>query len=280
MKKLFLLLLTAVCFGSCSSKKGAEETNESVNEMKKTLVLYYSQTGATKAVAEEIQQQLGADIELIEVEVPYDGDFQATIARCQQEKEAGELPKMKPLKSNVSDYDVVFLGYPVWFGTYASPVAALLASEKFAGKKVITFCTFGSGGLQSSTKDVKEALPEAEVIEGYGVRNARISAIHDEVSRFLIEGGYKEGEIEALPAFMEHKPVTDADVEVFNQACGDYQFPLGTPVDVAIRETANSTDYEFSAKSQNPTGEETMATIYVTVGKAEGAKPEFTQVVR
>lgn len=274
MKTFIITMLAVLGLTACTTQK-KEEAPE-----KKVLVVYYSQTGATEKVAKEIQQQLNADIEAIEVENPYDGDFNATIARCQKEMESGEMPTVKPLKANIDDYDIIMIGYPVWFGTYARPIASLIESQKFEGKKVVTFCTFGSGGLQSSTSDLKAALPNAEVIEGYGVRNARINSIKEELNRFLIEGGYKEGDIEALPGFMEHKPVTAEDTEIFNQACGDYQFPLGTPVDVAIRETATSTDYEFSAKSQDKDGKETTATIYVTVGKEANAKPEFTQVVR
>lgn len=277
MKALFFSLLAALGLTACSSQKKAEITQEPA---KKVLVLYYSQTGTTESVAKEIQQQLGADIEAIELENPYEGDFNQTIARCQEEMAKGETPAVKPLKANIADYDIIMLGYPVWFGTYALPIAGLVKAQAFEGKKVVTFCTFGSGGLQSSTANLKTALPKAEVIEGYGVRTIRVNAIKDEINRFLIEGGYKEGEIEALPAFMEHKPVTEAETEIFNQACADYQYPLGTPVDVAARETATSTDYEFSAKSTAADGTETTATIYVTVAKTPDAKPEFTQVIR
>lgn len=277
MKKILSVLIAAITLMACNN---SQKKSEEAPAKPKTLVLYYSQTGATKAVAEELQKQLGADIEAIELEQPYDGDFQQTIERCQKEKADSVLPAIKPLKANLDSVDVIFLGYPVWFGTYATPIEALLKAQTFEGKKVITFCTFGSGGLQQSSNDVKNALPKAEVVCGYGVRNARINAVADELNRFLIEGGYKEGTIDPLPAFMEHKPVTEQEVEIFNQACGDYQFPLGTPVDVAIRETATSTDYEFGVKSAAPNGEESTSTIYVTIKKEEGAKPEFTQVVR
>lgn len=172
---------------------------------------------------------------------------------------------------------MIFLGYPVWFGTYAPPVAGFIKENALEGKKIVTFCTFGSGGLQSSTDSLKKALPNCEIVEGYGVRNARIDKASEEINRFLIEWGYKEGEIEALPAFMEHRPVTEAEAAIFNQACGNYQFRLGDPVDVAVRETAQSTDYEFTAKSPN---EETLSTIYVTVAKEGDTTPVFTQVIR
>lgn len=277
MKKLFTIVLAALGLVACTSQKKAEEAAQ---QQSKALVLYYSQTGTTQAVAEQIQQQLGADIEAIEVVNPYDGDYAQTIERCGQEMREGIVPEVKPLQAKLADYDLIFLGYPVWYGTYCQPIAGLVKQEAFEGKKIVTFCTFGSGGLQASTANLKAALPKADVVEGYGVRTARIKAVADEVNRFLIEGGYKEGEIEALPAFMEHKPVTDADVEVFNQACGNYQFPLGTPVTVAIRETATSTDYEFATTSAGPDGSESHSTIYVTKGKEEDAVAEFTQVVR
>ena len=278
MRNLFILLLAALGLVACTSQQKGEEA--AAQQAAKALVLYYSQTGTTRTVAEQIQQQLGADIEAIEVEVPYDGDYAQTIERCGKEMAAGESPVVKPLQANLADYDIIFLGYPVWYGTYCQPIAGLVKAVSFEGKKVVTFCTFGSGGLQASTKNLQAALPQAEVVEGYGVRTARISSVADEVNRFLIEGGYMEGEVEALPAFMEHHPVTDADVEVFNQACSSYQFPLGTPETVAVRETSSSTDYEFLTKSVGPDGSESTSTIYVTVGKQEGAVAEFTQVVR
>lgn len=278
MKNLFVLLFAALGLVACTSQQKGEEA--AAQQAAKALVIYYSQTGTTRTVAEQIQQQLGADIEAIEVEVPYDGDYGQTVERCGKEMAAGETPVVKPLQSNLADYDVIFLGYPVWYGTYCQPIAGLVKAVSFEGKKVVTFCTFGSGGLQASTRNLQAALPQAEVVEGYGVRTARIHSVADEVNRFLIEGGYMEGEIEALPAFMEHHPVSDDEVEVFNQACSSYQFPLGTPATVAVRETSTSTDYEFLAKSVGPDGSESTSTIYVTVGKQEGAVAEFTQVVR
>ena len=117
----------------------------------KQLVLYYSETGTTKTVAEELQQQLGADIEAIEAVEPYSGNFQETIQRGQREMQSGETPAIKPLKSKIANYDVIFLGYPIWFGTYAMPIATLVKNNDFAGKTIVPFCTFGSGGLNTSS---------------------------------------------------------------------------------------------------------------------------------
>ena len=265
MKKFILLAMMASILSSCTKQK--------------VLVLYYSQTGTTQAVAEELQKQLGADIERIEAVNPYNGDFQATIDRSRVEMESGELPELNPIQANLADYDVIFIGYPIWFGTYAMPIATLVKENDFAGKTVVPFCTFGSGG-GASWKNLKKALPKADIRQGYGVRQARIEAAPKELDRFLIENGFKKGDIAPLPDYSEQVPVTQEDSLVFDAACSNYQFPLGTPVTVGKRETEESTDYKFTAKSIGFDGQESTSTIFVTVSKEEGAKPEFTEVVR
>ena len=244
----------------------------------KTLVLYYSQTGATKAVAEKLQSQLGADIACIEAVEPYDADYAATVARWRQERGNGIKVAIQPLAVNLDRYDTVFLGFPIWGGTCASPMATFLADNSLAGKKVVTFATFGSGGIESATADIVKAQPDAMVIKGYGVRNARVGRAAAEIQRFLIENGYVKGEIAPLPEYGEPATVTEEDIAVFNAACGNYQFPLGTPVTVAKRSYNNTEDYRFDVKSQTPDGSEATSTIYVVV--QQGGTPEFTRVVR
>lgn len=264
MQRFITALVALAVMASC--------TNE-----KKILVLYYSQTGATKAVAEEFSTQLGADLCSFDVEEAYDGDFDQTVARCIKERESGFIPTLKPLGVDVAGYDVIFLGYPVWFGTYAPPVASLLQGEKFEGKTIVPFCTFGSGGLNTSSADLERALPGAGIIGGYGVRNARLQAAPSEVKRFLIAAGFVEGEMEVLPEYSQQVPVTDAEKTIFDEACGNYQFPLGTPLTFGSRETPWGTEYLFAVQGTSPDGRTSESAIYVTV---TGGKAEFTQVVR
>jgi len=266
MRKLFASIILLATMTACNEKAG------------KVLVLYYSQNGATKTVAEEIQRQLGADIKAFDVTQPYDGDFDSTIERCKQEMAEGVLPELVPLSVKLDKYDVIFLGYPIWFGTYAPPVAALLKGVDLTGKTIVPFCTFGSGGLESSAGKLVEAVPGATVKEGYGVRAARLAAVPEEVERFLVEKGFKEGVVEALPDYSTPVPVTEEDVKVFDAACSDYTFPLGTPVSVGKRSASYGTDYVFDAENVSPDGNVSKSKIYVTV-RGENA-PEFTKVVR
>ena len=246
----------------------------------KLLVLYYSETGTTKAVAEELQKQTGADIESIEAVEPYSGNFQETIQRGQREMQSGEYPALKALTKKIADYDIIFLGYPIWFGTYANPIVTLVKENDFAGKKIVPFCTFGSGGLNTSSDALRKALPKATICEGYGVRTARVAAASKELDRFLKENGYKKGKVEKLPDYSAQQPVTDSERAIFDAACSSYQFPLGTPQTVGKRTTPDGTDYKFPVTGRGMDGQESTSIIYVIVGSAPDAKPEFTQVVR
>lgn len=276
MNRLKLMMVVAATMGaavSCSPKK----------EAPKVLVLYYSQTTNTKAVAEEIATRIGADMEEIVPVMPYDGDFQATIERCMQDREQGVLPEIQPLAADLTQYDVVFLGYPVWFGTYAPPVAALLDQVDLSGKKVVPFCTFGSGGLESSTKDLAEKQPNAEVLPGYGVRAARMAAMPQEVDQWLKASGFVEGEYTKLEEFPEQHAVNEEESAIFDAAVDGYPMIHAKATMVAMRAIPEGTEYLFTAvdlpredKPEMPTAGEMK--VYVTV--AAGEAPVFTKVIR
>ena len=249
----------------------------------KVLVLYYSQTSNTKTVAQEIATRLNADIEEILAVQPYDGDFQATIDRCMKDREEGVTPEIQPIKADLSKYDVIFLGYPVWFGTYAPPMAAFLAKADLSGKKVVPFCTFGSGGLESSAKDLAEKQPKAKVMPGYGVRAARMDAMPKELEVFLKAIGQIEG-IVFMPAdFPEQHPVSAEEAAIFDAAVNGYPMLNAKAKTVASRTIIDGTEYLFTAMDQ-PRGDKadmppaSEIKVYVTVEK--GKTPEFTKVVR
>lgn len=267
MKKFAILMALFATLTACTSKKQAENNEPAAT---KSLVLYYSQTNITKQVAEAIQQLTGADIEAFDAANPYTGDFGATIARCQEEMANGTAPEINALKCDIAAYDTIYLGYPVWFGTYAMPVSGLLKAVDLSGKVIVPFCSFGSGGLNTSTDALKQVLPNATFVPGYGVRTARIAAAKAEVKQFLINSGIIAGEAVVLPEFSEQQPVGDAEKAIFDAACSSYNMPLGTPVTCGSRTLANGTEYLFTV--------EPAAQIFVTV--EEGKDPEFTMVNR
>lgn len=280
--KLMLVIATAAVTAiSCGTKnENKEEATE--KEAPKVLVLYYSQTSNTKAVATEIATKLNADIEEIVAVNPYDGDFQATIDRCIVEREQGTVTEIKPLAADIANYDVIFIGYPVWFGTYAPPVATFLANTDLSGKKIVPFCTFGSGGLESSVKDMAEKQPKAEILNGYGVRAARLDAMPKEIDNFLKASGFLEGEYVKLDEFPGQHNVNDEETAIFNAAVDGYPMLHAEAKTVASRNLPNGVEYLFTAvdlpREDNPDMPVREIKVYVTV--ENGAAPVFTNVVR
>ena len=283
MKKITLIMILAtitLAFTSCDSN--TQKAGEQQKEIKK-LVTYYSQTGNTKAVATEIATKIGADLaEIIPIE-PYDGDFQATIERGKKELDEGNFPEIQPLNVDVAEYDIIYIGFPVWFGTYAPPIATFLNQVDLSNKKVVPFCTFGSGGLESSTKDLEEAEPLADVAPGYGVRAARLDAMPKEIDYFLKSNGFIEGEFVALEDFPEQHPVSEDESAIFDAAVGDYPMMHAKAKTVASRALPEGTEYLFTAEDlpredrpdMPPAGE---MQVYVTVENGEA--PVVTKVIR
>lgn len=284
-KKLMFVIASMVFAAvSCQSKEMPQQQEPiTEKEPQKVLVLFYSQLGNTKAVAREIAAQLDADMEEIVMVEPYDTSFKATIDRCLQDKEKGVLPEIKPVTADLSKYDLIFIGSPVWFGTFAPPVAAFLNQADLSGKKVVPFCTFGSGGLESSAKDLAEKLPKAEVLPGYGVRAARLEAMPKEVDQFLKANGFLEGEYVKYPAFSEQHPVSAEETAIFDTAVNGYPMLSAKAKSVASRPIPEGTEYLFTAVNLPRKGAPKMPAngeiqVYVIVEK--GASPVFTKVVR
>lgn len=272
IKMMAFALVAMIAAASCGQKK----------EAPKVLVLYYSQSDNTKAVAQEISTALGADLEEIVPVEPYNGTYDETIQRCIREREEEILPKIQPVLADVSAYDVVFIGYPIWFGTCALPMLTCLGEIDLSGKKVVPFCTFGSGGLFSSAADIANRQPEAEMLPGYGVRAARIMAMPEEVDQFLKANGFLEGDYVKLEEFPETHAVSEEESAIFDAAVEGYSMLSATASKVASRKIPGGTEYQFIAltapRQTTPESKMVEITVYVTV--KDGEAPVFTQVVR
>ena len=159
------------------AETSAESPEETPAEGGKTLVVYYSATNNTEAVAGYIAEATGADIfELIPTE-PYtsdDLDWTDRDSRVSREHDdeslrAVELESAVP--DNWGDYDTVFIGYPIWWGIAAWPVNGFIAANDFTGKTVIPFCTSSSSGLGESGELLEEAAGTGNWLEGQRFRS-------------------------------------------------------------------------------------------------------------
>ena len=139
--------------------------------MSKVLVTYFSASGVTKKVAEELASVEKADLFEIVPETPYtaeDLDWRNQQSRSTLEmKDLSCRPAITGQVENMAQYDVVFVGFPVWWGREPSVVDTFLDAYDFSGKKIVPFCTSGGSGIGETAKRIQEIVgAEAMVDEG------------------------------------------------------------------------------------------------------------------
>ena len=139
----------------------------------KVAVVYYSQSkvGNTATVAKWIAKHTGGELVPIETMEAYPDAYGETLKAAKKDMENGGTRAIKSVPP-LDGYDVVFIGSPIWYGTYAPPVAEFFKTHSFAGKTVVPFCTHGGGGAGRYFVDVRKACPTATVKEGLTIRGS------------------------------------------------------------------------------------------------------------
>lgn len=172
------MLAAALPVASCTK-------NKSVNNMKtekKVLVAFFSRAGENYAVgniekgnthiiAEMIAEKTGGTLFHIETVNPYPEDYTECTEVAKAEKETAARPAIKD-DTAVEDYDVIFIGYPNWWGDMPMAVYTFIEKHDWSGKTVIPFCTHEGSGLSGTENKVKNACKGAEVMSGLAVRGA------------------------------------------------------------------------------------------------------------
>lgn len=250
-------------------EKAAQPEAVAPQAASKSLVVYYSQTGATKKLAEIFQRAKNADVFEIAMVTPYPSTYDSTIAAVGAERESKQWPALVNAKADIAKYDTVYLGYPIMFGSFAPPVYTFLDSNDLSGKVVVPFCTYGSGGRKASAAELKTLEPNANVTLAYGISNKRITADNGaEVAAKEVEGFFADlaaGKTDEMlmGGFSEQRPLTAEDSVVFAAATKDYAYLKLAPLSVATQVVAG-TNYLFvcttSGFNRPPT--ETMVKIF------------------
>lgn len=133
----------------------------------KVLVVYFTRTGNTRVIAQQIRRALRADIVEIAPAAPYPEDYEATVSQAQRERDAGYQPPLAGTVSNISAYETVFLGFPIWGETTPPVIRSFLAQHDLAGKTLVPFVTHGGYGLGRSISIVRQFAPRARVIDPF-----------------------------------------------------------------------------------------------------------------
>ena len=169
--KIFLcVLFISISMISCSQgNKGGKISNTN-----KTLIIYYSASGTTEKVAKELQRKTKGDIYFIKTNMPYSTDQEVLGKEMTLERENGNIRELSGELPDLSGYDLILIGGPVWSGEPSNPIQKYLSITDFAGKKVAGFWTaYGEPGDYENS--FKKLVKNAELHEGLSLINADVS---------------------------------------------------------------------------------------------------------
>lgn len=219
----------------------------------KSLVVFYSQNGATKKVAEIFQKSRNADVFEIALAKPYPSTYDSTIAAVGAQRESKQWPALANAKVDLAKYDTVFLGYPIMFGSFAPPIYSFLDSNDLSGKVVVPFCTYGSGGRKASAAELKALEPNANVTLAYGISNKRVTAENGadvaakEIDAFFADLETGKTDEMLMGGYSEQRPLTAEDSAVFAAATKDYAYLGLKPLSVSTQVVAG-TNFLFTCE--------------------------------
>lgn len=226
------------------SKSLSEGNTDVAVQASKSVVVYFSQTGSTKKLAQVFKEARNADEFELQLVKPLPSTYDSTIAEVRAERESKQWPALVNAKLDVDKYDTVFLGYPIMFGTFTTPIYTFLEANDLSGKVVVPFCTYGSGGRKASANELKTLEPNANVTLAYGISNKRINAeggietAKAEVAAFF--GNLETGKTEEMlmGGYSEQRPLTAEDSAAFAEATKDYAYLGLKPLSVSSQVVA------------------------------------------
>lgn len=165
----------------------------------KSLIAYYSRKGNnyvggsivnlpignTEVVAKKIQEASGGDLFRIETVKAYPEDYNATTRVAQVELNEDTRPELTETLDGLDAYEVIYLGYPNWWGTMPMAVYTFLESYDFSGKTIVPFCTHEGSGLGSSERDIKRLCPKATIVSGLAIRGGSVRQADQDLANWL-----------------------------------------------------------------------------------------------
>ena len=164
--------------------------------MNKGIIIYFSRAdenysvgyitkGNTEVVAEYIRDITKADMFNVERKVSYAKDYNTCIKQAQDEQRRGERPELKQMLNSIEDYDVVFVGSPIYWGTMPNPLLTQLEKLNWQGKTVMPFTTHEGSGLGNVVADLKNICKGATVLNGLAITGSAVKGSKDKVQNWI-----------------------------------------------------------------------------------------------
>ena len=168
-----------------TSSEGISHAQPAQPEGSKALVAVFSWSGNTLQVAERIHERTDSDLFRIEPATPYTTNYDEVLDVAQTEQRNGDMPAIASTVPDWDSYDVVYLGYPVWWYEAPQIIKSFVSQYDFAGKTVAPFCTSGGSRLESTLPEVQELCPGAEFLDGITLSGDTVTSHLGEVDSWL-----------------------------------------------------------------------------------------------
>jgi len=152
---------------------------------KKILVVYFSHSGNTREVANQIQKNTGGDIFEIQPVKQYPEDYDEAVKQATAEIKINYRPELKTKVEDIKSYDIIFVGSPCWWSTIATPVKTFLSEYDLSGKTIVPFMTHEGSGLGKSVSDISKMCSKSNVLEGLAVRGGSVKNSQNKIIEWL-----------------------------------------------------------------------------------------------
>lgn len=172
-----------------SGELSSDEKLDEKVDSNKMLVLYFSQSGNTETIANFIKDYTNADILELETVKEYPSVLEELYKVGQEELDSNARPELKT-KVDISKYDVIFIGYPIWGANLPMAWYSFFDEYDLSGKTLVPFTTHGGSGMSGTDGDIKREEPNAKVLKGYEVRGSEAKEKQSEVNDWLKQIGF------------------------------------------------------------------------------------------
>lgn len=183
MRHIFIILLGCLALWSNHFAVSAQEHS-------KTLIVYFSESGNTRNMANIIREETGADLVEIEMQNPYSDNYSTLLDEAERDLIANARPALRTRIENMDEYNTVFVGYPNWYAILPMPVYTFLESYDFNGKRIIPFCSHGNGMLGETVANICKSCPRADVREALSITYSGGSSLRNEIRTWLTKHNY------------------------------------------------------------------------------------------
>lgn len=199
LMKMILMIVMVLGVAGCSQNETEENTSsrqsnstpqENLSDTNK-LIVYFSWSGNTRRVAEEIQRQTDAQLVELEPQQPYTSDYNELldVAREQQRQQA--RPAIANIIANIDSYDVIFVGYPNWWGDMPMILYTFFDQYDLSGKTIVPFVTSGGSGFSDTLATIEELESDATLLEGLSLSDDEADHCSSEVQEWLQQNNIK-----------------------------------------------------------------------------------------